>query len=72
MTLEYGNYISQFPGLEFVKPDEFSQRYLAGTLDTFDAVFTHSSLEHSGLGKNCIINYLIFNSTKSEVGTVTP
>jgi len=51
ITLEYGNYISQFPGLEFVKPDEFSQRYLAGTLDTFDAVFTHSSLEHSGLGR---------------------
>merc|ERR1719233_80835 len=51
MTLEYGNYISHFPGLEFVRPKEFSQRYLAGTLDTFDAVFTHSSLEHSGLGR---------------------
>jgi hypothetical protein len=50
MTLEYGNYVSHFPNLEFIKPKEFGERYLSGTLDKFDAVFTHSSLEHSGLG----------------------
>ena len=51
LTLEYGNYVSQFPRLEFIKPKEFGERYLAGTLEEFDVVFTHSSLEHSGLGK---------------------
>merc|ERR1712106_74759 len=51
LTLEYGNYVSQFPKLEFIKPKEFGERYLAGTLEEFDAVFTHSSLEHSGLGR---------------------
>ena len=50
VTLEYGNYISQFPNHEFITPKEFSERYLAGTLDKFDAVFTYSSVEHSGLG----------------------
>ena len=50
VTLEYGNYVSHFPNHEFIKPKEFSERYLVGTLDKFDAVFTHSSLEHSGLG----------------------
>eukprot|EP00090_Calanus_glacialis_P038258 TRINITY_DN6683_c0_g1_i4.p1 TRINITY_DN6683_c0_g1~~TRINITY_DN6683_c0_g1_i4.p1 ORF type:complete len:640 (-),score=138.81 TRINITY_DN6683_c0_g1_i4:103-2022(-) len=51
VTLEYGNYVSHFPNHEFIKPKEFSERYLAGSLDKFDAVFTHSSLEHSGLGR---------------------
>ena len=30
---------------------EFREQYLNGTLETFDAVFTYSSLEHSGQGE---------------------
>ena len=33
-----------------MRPNEFRQKYFDGTLDTFDAVFSYSSLEHSGLG----------------------
>eukprot|EP00092_Neocalanus_flemingeri_P054318 GFUD01063962.1.p1 GENE.GFUD01063962.1~~GFUD01063962.1.p1 ORF type:complete len:207 (+),score=23.97 GFUD01063962.1:57-623(+) len=51
VTLEYGHYISQHPRLEFIRPHEFRERYLEGTLDEFDAVFTYSSIEHSGLGR---------------------
>jgi len=51
VTLEYGNYISEFPNHEFIQPKEFSQRYLEGTLAKFDAIFTYSSVEHTGLGR---------------------
>ena len=51
VTLEYGWFISEHPSWEFIRPTEFHQRYLDGPLDTFDAVFTYSSLEHSGLGQ---------------------
>ena len=33
-----------------MRPREFRERYLNGTLDTFDIVFTYSSIEHSGQG----------------------
>ena len=33
-----------------MRPNEFRQKYFDGTLETFDAVFSYSSLEHSGLG----------------------
>jgi len=51
VTLEYGFFISEYPALTFIRPREFRERYLNGTLDTFDAVFSFSSLEHSGLGR---------------------
>ena len=50
VTLEYGSFKSEYPTHEFIRPNEFRERYLAGTLDEFDAIFTYSSVEHSGLG----------------------
>ena len=41
---------SEFENWEFWKPKEFRRKYLAGTLEKFDFVFTYSSIEHSGLG----------------------
>ena len=55
LTLEYGNFKSEHPKHEFVRPKEFHERYQAGTLDKFDAIFTYSSVEHSGLGRKSII-----------------
>ena len=51
ITLEYGSFTSEHPTWEIIRPTEFYQRYKEGTLDKFDAVFTYSSVEHSGLGK---------------------
>ena len=55
--MEYGWYISEYPTWEFIRPKEFRQRYIEGTLDKFDAIFTYSSVEHSGLGKKCDTTY---------------
>ena len=44
-------FISEYPGFSFIRPDEFRARFLDGTLDTFDAIFSYSSIEHSGLGE---------------------
>ena len=41
---------SEFENWEFWKPKEFRRKYLDGTLEKFDFVFTYSSVEHSGLG----------------------
>jgi len=51
VTLEYGHFISEYPGYSFIRMPEFRERFLNGTLDTFDAVFTYSSVEHSGQGR---------------------
>jgi len=51
VTLEYGHYLSEYPGHSFIRPDDFRKKYLNGTLDKFDAVFSFSSIEHSGLGR---------------------
>jgi len=51
LTLEYGSFKSEHPSHEFIRPNEFRERYQAGTLDEFDAIFTYSSVEHSGLGR---------------------
>ena len=61
--MEYGWFISGYPYLEFIRPAEFRQRYIAGTLDKFDAIFTYSSVEHSGLGK---VNFQNFMSNISQ------
>ena len=34
-----------------MRPAEFRTKFIKGTLDTFDYIFTYSSLEHSGLGR---------------------
>jgi len=51
LTLEYGKFRSEYPGLEFIQPDQFRKRYISGKLPKFDFVFTFSSVEHSGLGR---------------------
>jgi len=51
LTLEYGSFKSTHPDWSFIKPREFREKFLQGRLDTFDVVFSYSSLEHSGLGR---------------------
>ena len=41
---------SEYPGYSFMRPREFRERFLNKTLDSFDVIFTYSSLEHSGQG----------------------
>jgi Caenorhabditis protein of unknown function, DUF268 len=50
-TLEYGELISEHPQIVTMTPDVFRKKYQEGTLGMFDGVVTHSSLEHSGLGR---------------------
>ena len=51
-------YFSKHPDWTFIRPKEFRQKYFDGTLETFDAVFSYSSLEHSGLGTS---NFFMFH-----------
>merc|ERR1712187_872090 len=51
MGLEYRAIISEHPKIETYTPDLFRQKYKDGNLEEFDGVVTHSSLEHSGLGR---------------------
>jgi hypothetical protein len=37
--------------MSVLNPKQFSEQYLSGSLPTFDAMVTFSSLEHSGLGR---------------------
>ena len=39
-------------GWEFWTPTQMMDKFLDGTLEKFDFVFTYSSLEHTGLGKS--------------------
>jgi Caenorhabditis protein of unknown function, DUF268/Methyltransferase domain len=53
-TLEYGKLVSKHPKITTMTPDEFRAKYsyLDGTtLADIDGVVTHSSIEHSGLGR---------------------
>ena len=51
VTLEYGLFGSEHPSWEIIRPQQFYERYHDRTLERFDAVFTYSSVEHSGLGR---------------------
>ena len=62
-------FTSEYPGLSFIRMEEFRERFLNGTLETFDAVFTFSSVEHSGLGEIYFKNIAFLFST--QVGMVT-
>ena len=42
---------SGVPGWTILTPEQFRRSYLAGSLRTFHAVFSYSSVEHSGLGR---------------------
>jgi len=50
-TLEYGKIVSEHPQIVTLTPDVFRAKYLAGELEEFDGILSHSSLEHSGLGR---------------------
>ena len=55
-----------------MRPTEFRERYLNGTLDTFDVVFTYSTVEHSGLG-GLYTKFVTFpNFKKLEVAMEMP
>ncbi len=51
VTLNYAKIISTHPKVISMLPNEFSDQFLNGSLHTFDAVVTFSSVEHSGLGR---------------------
>ena len=46
---------SEIDGWEFWTPSEMMEKFLDGTLEKFDLVFSYSSVEHTGLGnaKDC-------------------
>ena len=50
-TLEYGKIESQHPQITTLTPQEFRSKAIEGTLDEFDGILSHSSLEHAGLGR---------------------
>jgi Caenorhabditis protein of unknown function, DUF268 len=51
-TLEYSHIVSHHAQIQTLQPHEFREQYLAaGTLQHFDGIVSHSSLEHSGLGR---------------------
>jgi len=50
-TLEYAEIESQHPKIDTYTPSKFRAAYLDGSLGEFDAILSHSSLEHSGLGR---------------------
>jgi Caenorhabditis protein of unknown function, DUF268 len=50
-TLEYGEINTNHPKLRTMTPDKFRQAYNIGNLTLFDRIVSHSSIEHSGLGR---------------------
>ena len=50
-TLEYAEIRSEHDQIKTMQPHQFRERSIAGTLESFDGVVSHSSLEHSGLGR---------------------
>jgi len=50
-TLEYGSITSLHPQIQTLLPSELREKFLAGTVEKFDAIATFSSVEHSGLGR---------------------
>jgi len=50
-TLEYAKISTNHEQVNVLTPNEFRKAYLKGTLPSFDAMVTYSSIEHSGLGR---------------------
>ena len=50
-TIEYSNVTTDHPAIQVITPQEAARRWVHGTLPSFDAVATFSSLEHAGLGR---------------------
>jgi imidazoleglycerol phosphate dehydratase HisB len=56
VTLEYGAINSKHPQLKTMIPSEFRRSFLENKQQTFHAVVTFSSVEHTGLG---ILGYML-------------
>ena len=50
-TVDYVEIKSTHPQVTTITPQQMSEKYLDGTLTSFDSIVTFSSLEHSGLGR---------------------
>ena len=50
-TLEFGEIQTSHPQLTTYTPQEFTLKFLQGTISPFDFAFSYSSLEHDGLGR---------------------
>jgi len=50
-TVEYRNIIIDHPRVITITPFDYASTFFNRTADTFDAVISYSSLEHTGLGR---------------------
>lgn len=50
-TIEYGEITSLHPNVTTLTNAEFSEGFLNGSLESFDAFISFSSMEHAGLGR---------------------
>jgi len=50
-TLEYRKLVIEYPRVDVITPFKFAEKFLNRTADTFDAAFSYSSIEHTGLGR---------------------
>jgi hypothetical protein len=50
-TLEYGEINTDHPKMKTMTPDDLRRLYKAGEMPLFDIIVSHSSIEHSGLGR---------------------
>ena len=51
IILEYGKIVLKHPQVDTLTPGRMRELYSAGKLALFDAIVTHSSVKHSGLGR---------------------
>ena len=58
-TVEYGKIISEDPRILIMTHKQLEEKFLNGTLTKYDVVISHSSLEHSGLGRY-VYDYRLF------------
>ena len=62
---------SDIESWEFWTPTQMMDKFLDGTLEKFDFVFTYSSLEHTGLGKVNLVFRQIASNAMPQGGMVT-
>lgn len=50
-TAEYNYLTIEHPRIEIIKPHKLAERFSAGQAEQFDAAFSYSSFEHTGMGR---------------------
>jgi len=50
-TIEYREITIEHSQVETITPFKFAEQFLSRKSDTFDTIFSYSSIEHSGLGR---------------------